>query len=117
MEDEFSRKASLSSRQGGTEIDVAGQLKTARIPVRLYVRSVSKDFENLEDVLEIDTWDEISYLNRLVEFLREEGSNFINSKMCCAAFFLIIDQIAFSFVLETKRVDVLLYTKLLLQVQ
>lgn len=28
MEDEFSRKASLSSRQGGTEIDVAGQLKT-----------------------------------------------------------------------------------------
>ncbi|KAG2239296.1 hypothetical protein Bca52824_090156 [Brassica carinata] len=72
MEDEVSRKASLSSpqsRQGQNEIDVAGQLKTARIPVRLYVRSVSKDFENLEDVPEI----EISYLNRPVEFLREEG--------------------------------------------
>ena len=41
--------------------------------MRLYVRSVNKDFENLEDVPEIDTWDEISYLNRPVEFLREKG--------------------------------------------
>ncbi|KAL0823638.1 hypothetical protein Bca101_047315 [Brassica carinata] len=79
IEDEFSRKASVSSpqsRQGGTEIDVAGQVKTARVPVRLYVRSVSKDFENLEDVPEMDTWDEISYLNRPVDFLREEGKCF-----------------------------------------
>ncbi|KAH0907202.1 hypothetical protein HID58_039029 [Brassica napus] len=77
IEDKFSRKADLSSpksRQGGTEIDVTEQVvKTARIPVRLYVRSVNKDFENLEDVPEIDTWDEISYLNRPVEFLREKG--------------------------------------------
>lgn len=49
----------------------------ARIPVRLYVRSISKDFENLEDVPEIDTWDDVSYLNRPVEFLREEGNNLI----------------------------------------
>ncbi|KAH0895889.1 hypothetical protein HID58_045457 [Brassica napus] len=86
IEDEFSRKASVSSpqsRQGGTEIDVAGQVKTARVPVRLYVRSVSKDFENLEDVPEMDTWDEISYLNRPVQFLRKEGSNFIILKMRC----------------------------------
>ncbi|CAF1781642.1 hypothetical protein YC2023_119596 [Brassica napus] len=80
IEDEFSRKESLSSpvsRQGGgTEIDVAGQVKTARIPVRLYVRSVSQNFENLEDVPEIDTWDEISYMNRPVEFLKEKGKCF-----------------------------------------
>jgi len=43
----------------------------------LYVRSLNKDFENLEDVPVIDTWDDISYLNRPVEFLREEGKNFI----------------------------------------
>ncbi|ESQ41714.1 hypothetical protein EUTSA_v10014026mg [Eutrema salsugineum] len=79
IEDEFSRKTSLSSpqsRQGGAEMDVAGQVKTARIPVRLYVRSINQDFENLEDTPEIDTWDEISYLNRPVEFLREEGKCF-----------------------------------------
>lgn len=46
---------------------------SARIPVRLYVRSVSQNFENLEDVPEIDTWDEISYMNRPVEFLKEKG--------------------------------------------
>ncbi|XP_006287994.2 autophagy protein 5 [Capsella rubella] len=79
IEDEFSRKASLSSpqsRQGVTETDGAGQNKTARIPVRLYVRSINQNFENLEDVPEMDTWDDISYLNRPVEFLREEGKCF-----------------------------------------
>uniref|UniRef100_A0A1J3JYF0 Autophagy protein 5 n=1 Tax=Noccaea caerulescens TaxID=107243 RepID=A0A1J3JYF0_NOCCA len=79
IEDEFSGKTSSSSpqsRQGGSETDVAGQVKTARIPVRLYVRSINQDFENLEDVPEIDTWDDISYLNRPVEFLREEGKCF-----------------------------------------
>ncbi|XP_010420442.1 PREDICTED: autophagy protein 5-like [Camelina sativa] len=79
IEDDFSRKASLSSpqsRQGATEMDVAGQVKTARVPVRLYVWSINQDFENLEDVPEIDTWDDISYLNRPVEFLREEGKCF-----------------------------------------
>jgi len=79
IEDEFSGKTSSSSpqsRQGGTEGDVTGQVKTARIPVRLYVRSINQDFENLEDVPEIDTWDDIMYLNRPVEFLREEGKCF-----------------------------------------
>ncbi|CAH8350077.1 unnamed protein product [Eruca vesicaria subsp. sativa] len=79
IEDEYSRKEGLSSPisgQGGTEIDMAGQVKTARIPVRLYVRSVNENFEFLEDVPEMDTWDEISYLNRPVEFLREEGKCF-----------------------------------------
>jgi autophagy-related protein 5 len=42
----------------------------------LYVRSINIDFENLEDVPEIDTWDDIMYLNRPVEFLREEGKCF-----------------------------------------
>jgi autophagy-related protein 5 len=79
VEDEFSRKTSLSSPQSQQvvpETEVAGQVKTARIPVRLYVRSLNKDFENLEDVPEIDTWDDISYLNRPVEFLKEEGKCF-----------------------------------------
>ncbi|KFK25942.1 hypothetical protein AALP_AA8G183000 [Arabis alpina] len=79
IEDEFSRKTSMSSppsQQVVPEMDVVGPVKTARIPVRLYVRSITQDFENLEDVPEIDTWDDISYLNRPVEFLREEGKCF-----------------------------------------
>ncbi|XP_010549795.1 PREDICTED: autophagy protein 5 [Tarenaya hassleriana] len=76
IEDEFSRKMSLlspKSGQGVPETDVAGQVKTARIPVRLYVRCINQDFDDLEDVPEIDSWDEISYLNRPVEFQHEEG--------------------------------------------
>ena len=46
---------------------------SGRIPVRLYVWSVSKDFDDLEDAPPIDSWDQISYVNRPVEICIEEG--------------------------------------------
>ena len=49
------------------------KLLSGRIPVRLYVWSVSKDFDDLEDAPQIDSWDQISYMNRPVEIHREEG--------------------------------------------
>lgn len=48
-----------------------------RIPVRLYVWSVTEDFDDLEDVPEIDSWDKISYINRPVEIRREEGTIYL----------------------------------------
>lgn len=47
------------------------KLLSGRIPVRLYVRSVSEDFDDLEDAPQIDSWDQISYLNRPVDINRE----------------------------------------------
>ncbi|KAL6348527.1 hypothetical protein AAG906_013147 [Vitis piasezkii] len=52
------------------------KLEISRIPVRLYVWSVSKDFEDLEDAPQIDSWDQISYMNRPVEIHREEDKCF-----------------------------------------
>lgn len=46
---------------------------SGRIPVRLYVWSVSEDFDDLEDLPQIDSWDKVSYINRPLEILREEG--------------------------------------------
>ncbi|XP_030963433.1 autophagy protein 5 isoform X1 [Quercus lobata] len=53
-----------------------GQVKTGRVPVRLYVWSVSEDFDDLEDAPQIDSWDKISYINRPVEIHGEEGNYF-----------------------------------------
>lgn len=44
---------------------------SGKIPVRLYVRTVSEDFEDLEDMPKIDSWDKISYINRPIEIHRE----------------------------------------------
>ncbi|RVW20568.1 Autophagy protein 5 [Vitis vinifera] len=63
----------LKSRTNTGETDTGGPVKTGRIPVRLYVWSVSKDFDDLEDAPQIDSWDQISYMNRPVEIHREEG--------------------------------------------
>lgn len=46
---------------------------SGRIPVRLYVWSVSEDFDDLEDAPDIDCWDKISFINRPVEVHTEEG--------------------------------------------
>nr|POE95949.1 autophagy protein 5 [Quercus suber] len=53
-----------------------GQVKTGRVPVRLYVWSVSEDFDDLEDAPQIDSWDKVSYINRPVEIHGEEGNYF-----------------------------------------
>lgn len=66
----------LKSRTNTGETDTGGPVKTGRIPVRLYVWSVSKDFDDLEDAPQIDSWDQISYMNRPVEIHREEDKCF-----------------------------------------
>ncbi|XP_008804849.1 autophagy protein 5 isoform X3 [Phoenix dactylifera] len=48
-------------------------LVKGRIPVRLYVRNISEDLDDLEDAVPIDCWDRISYINRPVEIHKEEG--------------------------------------------
>lgn len=50
---------------------------SVRVPVRLYVWNVTEDFEDLEDAPPIDSWDKISYINRPVEILKEDGKCFI----------------------------------------
>ncbi|XP_054797068.1 autophagy protein 5 isoform X2 [Prosopis cineraria] len=64
------------SQQSGGETDVAAQMKIGRIPVRLYVWTVSEDFDDFEDVPPIDSWDKVSYINRPVEVRKEEGKYF-----------------------------------------
>ncbi|KAJ7960036.1 Autophagy protein 5 [Quillaja saponaria] len=79
IEDEYTAKvnsSSMKSRQTTGETDVAGQVKAGRIPVRLYVWTVSEDFDDLDDAPQIDNWDKVSYINRPVEFHKAEGKCF-----------------------------------------
>ncbi|KAF6144567.1 hypothetical protein GIB67_006059 [Kingdonia uniflora] len=70
--------------EGGTEKvnlrwrrDSLGELyRGRRVPVRLYVRYIDEAIGDLTDVPSIDSWDEISYINRPVEILREDGKIF-----------------------------------------
>ncbi|XP_038906815.1 autophagy protein 5 isoform X4 [Benincasa hispida] len=66
--------ASLPGQSTG-EMDIAGQPMTGRIPVRLYVRNLGDDFDNLEDAPPVNNWDDVSYINRPVE-IHEEGKCF-----------------------------------------
>ncbi|ONI36301.1 hypothetical protein PRUPE_1G579800 [Prunus persica] len=68
--DEYAAKLNLSG-----ETDFSGQVKAGRVPVRLYVWSVSEDFEDLEDAPQIDSWDKVSYINRPVEIQGGEGGD------------------------------------------
>ncbi|PON75258.1 Autophagy-related protein [Trema orientale] len=77
VSDEYSATSnvlSLGSGQSLDETDVAGQDKTGRVPVRLYVWSVSEDVDDLEDAPPVDCWDKISYINQPVEI--QEGKCF-----------------------------------------
>ncbi|KAF7831163.1 autophagy protein 5 [Senna tora] len=90
FEDEFVAfidSNSTKSQQSAGETDVAAQMKTGelftttvfllgRIPVRLYVWTVSEDFDDLEHAPSIDSWDKVSYINRPVEIQKEEGKYF-----------------------------------------
>ncbi|EEF35798.1 autophagy protein 5 [Ricinus communis] len=79
IEDEFTLKpdsCSPKSHKTTGDVDMAGHVKTGKIPVRLYIWTVSEDFEDLEDIPKIDSWDKISYINRPIEFHREEGKCF-----------------------------------------
>ncbi|XP_022759389.1 autophagy protein 5 isoform X4 [Durio zibethinus] len=76
VEDEHTSLCSSKSQQGFGETDLAGQVKTGRVPVRLYVWSVSEDFDDLEDMPKVDSWEKISYINRPVEIHKEAGVDF-----------------------------------------
>ncbi|KAF9625345.1 hypothetical protein IFM89_021715 [Coptis chinensis] len=54
---------------------------SGRIPVRLYIRSIEEDVDDLEDVPHIDSWDRISYLNRPVEMHKDEDEPSIDEEM------------------------------------
>ncbi|KAE9596114.1 hypothetical protein Lalb_Chr17g0345871 [Lupinus albus] len=79
FEDEYAENinpVSTKSQQSTEETEVTGQLKTGRIPVRLYVWTVNKDFDDLEDAPQIDNWDKVSYINRPVEIHKDDGKYF-----------------------------------------
>ncbi|XP_022143382.1 autophagy protein 5 isoform X2 [Momordica charantia] len=61
--------------QNTDEVDIAGQLITGRIPVRLYVRNVGEDLGDLEDAPPVNNWDDVSYINRPIQ-INEEGKCF-----------------------------------------
>ncbi|KAG1361100.1 Autophagy protein 5 [Cocos nucifera] len=68
-----SASSSAQPRQATGEPDFTGSGRPCRIPVRLYVRNISEDLDDLEDAVPIDNWDRISYINRPVEIRKEEG--------------------------------------------
>lgn len=49
-----------------------------RVPVRLYVRCVSEDVDDLEDAPHVDSWEKISYVNQPVE-IQGEGKKTLYS--------------------------------------
>ncbi|OMO88847.1 Autophagy-related protein 5 [Corchorus olitorius] len=75
VEDEYTSLCRSKSQEGFGEKDLAGQVKTGRVPVRLYVWSFSEDFDDLEDMSPVDNWEKISYINRPVE-INKEGKCF-----------------------------------------
>ncbi|KAF9625301.1 hypothetical protein IFM89_020887 [Coptis chinensis] len=75
-EESATKVISHHHQQSSSETDFAGPGRTGRIPVRLYIRSIEEDVDDLEDVPHIDSWDRISYLNRPVEMHKDEGKIF-----------------------------------------
>ncbi|KAJ6793188.1 autophagy protein 5 [Iris pallida] len=61
-------------RQANTENDFVGTNRSGRIPIRLYIRYIEEDLEDLEEASAINSWDKISYMNRPVEVQKDEGS-------------------------------------------
>ncbi|ONK64231.1 uncharacterized protein A4U43_C07F23490 [Asparagus officinalis] len=62
-------------QQATGETDSVGPNRSCRIPVRLYVRSVGEEIEDIEDASAMDSWDKFSYINRPVEVHKDEGCN------------------------------------------
>ncbi|CAL5189929.1 unnamed protein product [Lathyrus oleraceus] len=67
---------STKSEQTTGDAEAAGQVKTSRIPVRLYLWTVNDDFDDFEDAPKIDNWDKVSYINRPVEIHKEDSKYF-----------------------------------------
>nr|CAD1840787.1 unnamed protein product [Ananas comosus var. bracteatus] len=60
-------------QQATAEHEPTGSGKPCRTPVRLYVRNIGDDLDDLEDAPIIDSWERISYINRPFEIHKEEG--------------------------------------------
>ncbi|PHU25075.1 Autophagy protein 5 [Capsicum chinense] len=68
--DDFSIQLDMSSPkspESTQNADGTTPAKTGRIPVRLYVRAINEDFDELEAAPVVESWDNISYINRPVE--------------------------------------------------
>ncbi|KAJ4974032.1 hypothetical protein NE237_007206 [Protea cynaroides] len=63
-------------RQSKVETDIVGPSQSGRVPVRLYVWNIKEDLDELEDASPVDSWDQISYINRPVVIHEEEGMVF-----------------------------------------
>ncbi|XP_058098171.1 autophagy protein 5 isoform X2 [Magnolia sinica] len=58
------------------ETDAIVPSRAGRIPVRLYVRNVGEDLDDLEDASTVDSWDKLIFINLAVEIRKEEGKCF-----------------------------------------
>uniref|UniRef100_A0A7C9DSU1 Autophagy protein 5 n=2 Tax=Opuntia streptacantha TaxID=393608 RepID=A0A7C9DSU1_OPUST len=78
VEDEYTPKLypSLKSRPIAGNTDGPALVQTGRIPIRLYVRTFTELFDDLEDAPEMDSWEKVSYINRPVEIDKDEGKHF-----------------------------------------
>ncbi|KVI03041.1 Autophagy-related protein 5 [Cynara cardunculus var. scolymus] len=75
VRDDFSAKLNPSSskiQHSVDETEATAAPKASRIPVRLYICNVDEDFDDFEEELHFDSWDQISYINRPVEINGEE---------------------------------------------
>ncbi|MCD9638324.1 autophagy protein 5 [Datura stramonium] len=79
--DDFSIQLNISSPkspESTQNADGTAPAKTGKIPVRLYVRTINEDFDELEEAPVVESWDKISYINRPVE-IHEDGK-------CCTLY-------------------------------
>ncbi|KAG6385812.1 hypothetical protein SASPL_154693 [Salvia splendens] len=72
--DDFSLKLN-TSRQTNSENEATGTTISGKIPVRLYVRTIDEDIDELEDAPIVDSWENIYYINCPVE-IHGEGKAF-----------------------------------------
>ncbi|KAL6629283.1 hypothetical protein ACP70R_029048 [Stipagrostis hirtigluma subsp. patula] len=78
-EDGLVRMSSVERQrqQGFDEPESPGSSKPCRVPVRLYVRNVQEDLEDLEDAAPLRDWESVSYINRPFEIRKAGGSSYI----------------------------------------
>ncbi|KAK9735190.1 hypothetical protein RND81_04G189400 [Saponaria officinalis] len=74
VEDKYIHHPLFKPPSSAGTTDNTDLVKTGRIPVRLYVRTVLEEFHDLENVPEIDSWDRVSCINRPIEFDKDEGT-------------------------------------------
>ncbi|KAL8550084.1 hypothetical protein ACS0TY_008786 [Phlomoides rotata] len=56
-----------TSPQSISDVDATVTTRAGKIPVRLYIRTIDEDIDDLEDAAIVDSWEKIFYINRPVE--------------------------------------------------